>query len=216
MEPRCILLFAKEPRPGGVKTRLARSVGDEQAARLYEAFLRDTLGSCGRVRSQLVVYFAPAEAVEWFRQLAPAAPLVAQPEGDLTVRLIHGFQSAFERGHRHVLALGSDVPHLGPEVLEQAFRALEAGRGAIGPCADGGYYAIGLGAPAPGLFEGIPWSSNATFEQTLERAAGLGIELEILPASFDIDEAADLERLRQLLERGGASCPFTRAALGVG
>jgi len=216
MEPRCILLFAKEPRAGRVKTRLARSVGDEQAARLYEAFLRDTLGSCERVRSQLIVYFAPAEAVEWFRRLAPAAPLVAQPDGDLGVRLVHGFQSAFERGHRHVLALGSDAPHVGPDALEEAFRALEAGRGAIGPCADGGYYAIGLSAPAPELFEGIAWSSDAAFEQTLERASGLGIELEILSASFDVDEPGDLERLRRLLENGGASCPFTRAALGVG
>jgi rSAM/selenodomain-associated transferase 1 len=214
---RTVLLMAKAPRPGLSKTRLARGAGmtAARASQLAEAFLRDTLRTLRALRgARLVVCYAPADAVEELRVLAPGARLVPQPETDLGGRLTHAFALAFAEGARRVLALGADAPQLAPELLERAFAALDERELVLGPSLDGGYYLIGLREPRPALFEGVEWSTPRVRAQTLARARAGGLRVHELEPHFDVDEPADLEKLRAFIARHGAGrCPHTARAL---
>lgn len=209
------MVFAKEPVAGKVKTRLARTLGAERAAELYAAFLEDTLRTARSVASaERCLSYAPASASGRFAALDPEATLLPQPEGDLGARLASAFERAFALGHTRCVALGSDAPHLAPRVLEELFDALATSPIAVLPTDDGGYAAIGLDAPRPELFERIDWSTPRVLAQTLERARRIGLEVRSLPATFDVDGPADLDRLRELLAKEGpVRCPATARLL---
>ena len=197
-----------------MKTRLARALGDERAARLYEAFLRDTLSACAALEGvRRVLCFTPPEAADWFAALDPHAERLTQPAGDLGARLAHAFEHAFATGSTAVAAIGSDTPHLGAPVWRAALARLAPGRVVLGPTEDGGYYFVGLGDPRPGLFEDVDWSTPRVLLQTRERAKRLGLDVELLALSFDVDEPSDLARLRELLEANPEACPATRRDL---
>lgn len=209
-----ILVFAKEPVPGRVKTRLAASVGPERAAELYGAFLGDTVEALAAVAgARRLLYFDPPGARDYFAALVPDGDLLAQPGGDLGARLARGFARSFARGAGGVAAIGSDAPHLPVDALEAALEHLRGGRDVVGPSDDGGYWLIGLARPAPGLFEGVPWSTPDVLSATERRAAGLGRELVRVGRTFDVDDGADLERLGELLRARPELCPRTRALL---
>ena len=213
---RCIAVMAKEPRAGLVKTRLAADLGDVAAAEMCEAFLRDTLEHLppadGVTR---VLYYSPAEAEGYFRALDAKATCLAQPEVPFGERLRLGFEQLFAAGHERVLFIGCDTPHLTTATIEQAFRALETGDVVLGPCADGGYYLIGLRAPQPALFDDVPWSSPQVLPTTRARAAQLGLQLHELDEMFDVDEIADLRRLGELLAGQPKLCPATLKQLEI-
>jgi rSAM/selenodomain-associated transferase 1 len=212
----CALVFAREPVPGRVKTRLARGVGEARAAQVYEALLRDTVAAVRAVGAPLWIAFEPAGARAWFAELAQDARLVAQVEGDLGARMTAAFEAAFEAGHAGVVALGSDAPHLVDGPLRRALALLGEGRAAIGPSEDGGYHLLALSRAAPELLADIAWSSARVLAHTLERARAAELELELLERGFDVDEPADLERLRALLAAPDApNCTATRSALGL-
>ena len=213
-QSRCLLVFAKQPVPGRVKTRLARNLGATAAAQLYEAFLRDTLQHCAEVRDvELRLCYTPGTAGAWFAELEPEARCLPQAEGDLGVRLAQAFEQAFSDGARAAVALGSDTPQLDASFLEGALARVAPGRVVLGPSRDGGYTLIGLAAPAPALFERIPWSTPAVLETTEQRARSLGLQVDRLEERYDIDEALDLECLRAQIEAREVDCPATRAAL---
>ncbi len=209
----CVVVMAKRPRPGAVKTRLAAELGDTAACLLYEAFLADTLEACRGAAAVTMVAFTPRTEVEWFRQLAPGALLTAQPEGSFGERLEAGMRAAFEAGFPKVAVIGSDLPHLGGRAIDAALAAAGHGRAALVPTVDGGYGLLALGALEPRLFEEIEWSSGRELGQTVERIRGAGLEPALLPETFDIDTVADLRRLKRALERGEVHCPRTAAVL---
>lgn len=209
-----LIVFAKEPRPGAVKTRLARTLGDEPAARLYDAFLHDTLDVCRAADLGLCVAFTPTHATAWFGELAPDAVLMPQPEGDLGERLEAAVEAGFRLGSEGVLVTGSDLPHMEPADLERARRAVSMGRAALGPTSDGGFWLVGLPRAVPGLFDRIPWSTERVLGRMLDHLEREGLEIVRLSTTFDIDVAADLERLRaHLAALPPERCPHTRAAL---
>jgi rSAM/selenodomain-associated transferase 1 len=211
---RWLIVLAKQPVAGRVKTRLARVLGDQVAADLQAAFLADTLRHAARVRdARRLVCFAPAEARAWFADLDPHAELAAQVEGDLGARLAAAFAHAFAAGATAALAVGSDAPQQDEGVLERAFAELVPGRVVLRPSDDGGYTLVGLSAPAPRLFEGIPWSTPGVLASSARRARALGLEVVLLEPGYDVDEAADLARLAAEIAAGRADCPATRAAL---
>lgn len=214
MGERWLIVLAKQPVAGRVKTRLARTLGDEAAAGLQAAFLADTLRHAGRVRAaRRLLCFAPPEARAWFADQDAGAELAAQVEGDLGARLAAAFEHAFAAGASSVLAVGSDAPQQDASVFERAFAALAPGRAVLRPSDDGGYTLVGLAARAPRLFEGIPWSSGAVLAASERRARALGLEVVLLEPGYDVDEAADLARLAAEIASGRADCPATRAAL---
>ena len=210
-----LIVLAKRPDPGRVKTRLAAALGNQLAARLYEAFLRDTLTHCARIPLvRLIVAYAPRDAEGWFRALDPQAELIEQSGADLGERLARAIDHAFVTGSRAVAAIGSDTPHLDTATWSAALERIAPGRVVLGPTEDGGYWFLGQATPEPRLFEGVEWSSPRVLAQTRERAEAIGLEVELLPPAFDVDEPADLARLRELIESGRADCPETRAILG--
>jgi uncharacterized protein len=214
---RTLIVMAKAPVPGGVKTRLARTIGADRAARLSEAFLRDTLATCAAVpASETLIAFAPPAARPWFAALDAAIPLLEQPELDLGARISAAVDAAFARGSRRVLVLGSDTPHLAASALARALAELDGHDLVLGPAEDGGYHLVGVRERTPALFEGIEWSTGRVLEQTLARARELALGCALVPATFDVDEAGDLARLEALLRASPEpACAHTRRALGL-
>jgi rSAM/selenodomain-associated transferase 1 len=187
-----VILFVKYPEPGRVKTRLARTVGDAEAARMYasvaEQNCRVLKALPGREVS-MTVAFDPAEAEESVRHwLGADFSYTAQRGEGLGERLAHAFLSAFQRGSSKVLALGSDTLGLEASDIEQAWEALDRADVVIGPAKDGGYYLVGMGRCHTALFENIPWSTPQVFEKTLTRAQATGLSIALLRELGDLDE----------------------------
>ncbi|HEU5312098.1 MAG TPA: TIGR04282 family arsenosugar biosynthesis glycosyltransferase, partial [Candidatus Eisenbacteria bacterium] len=126
--------------------------------------------------------------------------ILSQSEGDLGHRLRSAFAALRSRGAERVVAIGTDTPHLDPDLVVNAFEALGTHDLVIGPAEDGGYYLIGMREPADGMFESIAWSTPTVLDSTLERARALGHSVEMLPRSYDIDDAGTL--LRAAREHG--------------
>ncbi|MEM7584437.1 MAG: TIGR04282 family arsenosugar biosynthesis glycosyltransferase [Acidobacteriota bacterium] len=211
-----MLLFTKPPHPGKVKTRLIGELSAEQAAAMHRAFLGDVSEQLAGGRFRLCTAWALAEEEDAPHHLVAAeSDHVAQAAGDLGDRLFAGLQEAAEEA-ACVGAIGSDHPELGAEQVEEAFRRVERGADVVfGPSFDGGYYLIALARAAVRreLFAGIPWSTPAVLEASLERCRELGLIVEQLEVAHDIDFVEDLRGLADRLKTGAGSCRRTRALL---
>ena len=189
------IIFAKEPVPGQVKTRLTPPLSPEMACRLYHCFLEDIIDETVRLRGmETALAYTPAGARSFFQRLAHPGCLVAQDGRDLGERQAHAFAWGFESGYDVVLLRGSDTPDLPGEMLFEAAEKLTAGPAQVvlGPSRDGGYYLIGLKALHPRLFEGLSWSTGSVLADTLSRARELDLKVHLLPYWRDIDTYADL------------------------
>jgi len=191
-----LVIMAKEPVAGTVKTRLQPLLSPQEAAGLYRCFLEDRLEEMGRLPGWVgrAVAYAPSSARPFFSYLCGASYRLAPQEGTgLSDRLTAVFARAFGEGFSAVSVIDSDSPDLPYETVLRAFRLLEEGSDAVFvPCLDGGYYLVGLGREAPGLFEGIPWSTPEVMAESLRAAAGLGLRTALLPVWRDIDLPEDL------------------------
>ena len=191
--PPILLVFAKAPRPGKVKTRLARALGDERAAALYRRMGRLVLDGVAAAPATVTACFAPddaeAEVREWLG--ASAARYWPQGDGDLGARMSRMFDRAFQAADR-ALVVGTDAPAVDDATIRRALEALDSADVVLGPSRDGGYYLLGLRRPRPGLFEAIRWSTGSVMRETAERARGEGLEVTFLEVESDIDTAADL------------------------
>ena len=212
MAPR-ILVMAKAPEPGAVKTRLR--LPSEDAARLQEAMISDAAEKASYV-APAAVAASPAEKLESVRRLVPRdTPLLAQPEGDLGQRMLAGARELFRQGDGPVLVVGTDSPTLPASYLRDSLRSLDAGSDvALTPSEDGGYVAIGLRKPYAALFEGMAWSTPRVHLQTIEAARRAGLTVHETGLWYDVDEPDDLERLRAELARDPALAPRTARLLG--
>lgn len=203
MPQRRLILFAKVPEPGRAKTRLAPGLGEEGAARLYQAFLDDAIALCSRVEGASLELWASGDAGvrEYFAGRYPDLLVRLQSGRGLGERLSGAFESSFAAGADHVVITGSDHPTLPSSYLDRAFSALIDAQLVIGPSADGGYYAIGLARhawpEAASLFIGVPWSTPAVLETTRRTARRLGLGHVELPEWYDVDDPSVLRRLRR-------------------
>jgi rSAM/selenodomain-associated transferase 1 len=206
-----LVVLARHPEPGRVKTRLAARLGAEAAARLYRAFLLDLERTIGRdPRWELLWAYEPREA-PFSASLGSAAPAVPQEEGSLGARMAGAMAAAFARDARRVVLIGSDVPHLDPEAVADAFARLRGGADLVlGPAEDGGYYLIGASGVPP-VFDGVRWGGSDVLRETLRRAAALGLRAELVAGTYDVDEEADVRRL--LADPALVRLPATRRAL---
>jgi rSAM/selenodomain-associated transferase 1 len=210
--PTELLVFARYPRAGAVKTRLIPALGTHGAAELHARLVRRTLvrardwaTACGARVTLSYTGCGETRMRRWLAEAGIPTPgpgglqLSRQPEGDLGERLAAAFAAAFAGGAAAVAAVGTDCPDLDAVALDRALADLARANLVIGPAADGGYYLIGLRAPAPALFRGIPWGTSSVCAETLARAATLGLacrELDVLP---DVDRPADLELVGDLV-----------------
>ncbi|MBI1900841.1 MAG: TIGR04282 family arsenosugar biosynthesis glycosyltransferase [Planctomycetia bacterium] len=200
---RRLCMFAKHWAPGQVKSRLAATVGDERASRLYRAFLESLLERLPSADWECVLAFAPVSARSEFENLVRGTVwrLEPQADGDLGARMAAALSAGFSAGCDAVVLVGSDSPTLPVNFVHDAFAKLERSPVVLGRAADGGYYLLGARPPVPPIFTGMAWSTPDVFEQTVSRLAAAGIGYERLPDGYDVDDANGLLRLREELSR---------------
>lgn len=204
----CLVVLAKQPERGQVKTRMAAVLGEQDAVELCRCALEDTLALAlslpGMAR---VISYAPAtdQARHYFESSAPDFTLMPQRGATLGERLCDTFARLLNT-HGPVVAIGSDSPDLPAALIRRAFDNLRGHTDVVlGPARDGGYYLIGMRSLHSVLFERIDWSSDAVARQTRARAETAQLTMVELPSWHDLDTVADL----QTLVDPGA--PLTRA-----
>jgi rSAM/selenodomain-associated transferase 1 len=215
-----LLLFARTPEVGRVKTRLTPALGAAGAALLYRAFLEDAARTYGLPASWSPVLWADPDPSDPALAAFFASPWRsrAQPGGDLGARLAAAFREEFARGAPAAVAVGSDHPALARRRIEQVFERLDSGlEAALIPAEDGGYCAIGLraGTPVEEVFRDIPWSSSGVLPATLERMTSIGLRFDLLPGSYDVDRPEDLAKLRAEVAARDPSEPDYPSATAV-
>ncbi|MFZ2947877.1 MAG: TIGR04282 family arsenosugar biosynthesis glycosyltransferase [Desulfuromonadaceae bacterium] len=197
---RGLIVFAREPLPGAVKSRLAASIGDQAAADLYETMLEDVLKGVRQLDDVAhVVYWACEE--ESLPRLSEKyrCPSRRQIPGDLGQRMRGAFGEMFADGSDVCCIIGSDAPDLPLPYIREACRLLETERAdvVLGPSRDGGYYLIGMRQVWPQFFTDIPWGSASVLELSLEAARNAGLTAALLPEWQDIDTVEDLRAFQE-------------------
>ena len=189
-----IVLFAKAPRPGRVKTRLIPALSAEDAAALYETFVRDMWERLRLVAPDSCFLYSDRP---WPSYVGLAGPgrLALQRGDDLGAKLLHAFEELRSHGYDRILIVGSDSPTLPAEYLRRGLDRLGSKDAVLGPTFDGGYYAVGCRVPKAGMFKRVTWSSPATLEETERAFESVGWSMERLPPWYDVDTIDDLRRL---------------------
>ncbi len=212
--PAVVVVMAKAPRPGLVKTRLAPPLSLEQAARLYARLLADVLDTTAAFARELslapVVAVHPSDAcAEIARSAPPDFRVVPQRGRDLAARMAWAVREEAAGGAPAVLLRGSDSPVLDGRTVGEALDELDRADLVLCPDRDGGYNLVGLRRPVPGLFD-HPMSTREVLEDTLANARRLGLRARVRPPSFDLDTIGDLRWLAAVpRERVTALCPRT-------
>ncbi|HEX6852574.1 MAG TPA: TIGR04282 family arsenosugar biosynthesis glycosyltransferase [Candidatus Polarisedimenticolaceae bacterium] len=210
-----LILFAKAPRLGAVKTRLVPPLTAEQALDLHRAFVDDQIrfvaACCRRGREGILALAEPAESLPESAVAAALGLEVApQGDGDLGERMVRAFSRAFSRGADAAAILGADAPTLPAALVDEVFERLEAGADAvIVPASDGGYVMIGLRGPHPEIFADVEWGTGTVALSTRVRARVAGVRLEQTLPWHDVDLPADLDRLAAEVARDPLRAPAT-------
>lgn len=192
-----IYVFAKPPRAGVAKTRLAVSVGPEMAATYARAFLHDVWDVVARVPSADAVLAVTANDREAYG-LGDDIETVLQGEGDLGVRMARVLALGLSRGDKAII-VGSDCPGVGEETFTRVRDALETHDAFLAPTDDGGFYLVGVRRCPEGIFDGVPWSVATTFVKTRARMEALGLRVAVGEPWIDVDDVEGLEVLRSRL-----------------
>lgn len=222
---RVIILLVKYPQPGQVKTRLARTLGNEAAVSIYRQLVVRLIRMLRRVSvEELRVCYDPAvkhkEIEDWLRPIwqdagkelvsdkkcGTEATLIFRPqcEGDLGARLKLAFSQVLQENEQagtselQVLAIGSDCIEIDEQTFEMTWKALETKDVVFGPTPDGGYYLVGMKTFYPDLFENIPWSTEKTLEASLQRVRELNLKADMLDEKHDIDTEEDWLRAARI------------------
>jgi rSAM/selenodomain-associated transferase 1 len=215
---RVLVIMAKAPRPGEVKTRLTPSLSPEAVTSLYCCLLDDTLRLARSLKLKLndveTAIMCPDSDVNELAQLAGSdVSVVAQKGEGLAAGLTSVFLHFAERPQRRTIAFNSDSPHLPPSVLEDAFETLAANDVVIGPTHDGGYYLVGANATHPTLFAHDGIGTSSALERLISRARGLKLSVGFVDPFYDIDVVDDLTRLAEELRLAPERAPRTAAWL---
>jgi rSAM/selenodomain-associated transferase 1 len=210
---RVLVIMAKAPRPGEVKTRLTPSLSPAAVTAFYCCLLKDTLALARSLSNVEVAIMCPDSDVAELAQLAGnEASVVAQKGEGLAAGLTSVFAHFTEHGRR-VIAFNSDSPHLPPSVLENAFEILAVHDVVAGPTHDGGYYLVGAKVSHPTLFARDGMGTNSALERLLLNARTLNLSVGFVETFYDIDIADDLIRLAEELRLAPTKAPRTAAWL---
>jgi len=215
-----LVLLAKAPREGDVKTRLLGALSLEEARRLYIAFLSDTFALMEEVMEEreelsLALCYTPEGEEEAFEEVEREGSLMFPQRGEnLGERLTNCFADLFAMGFESVVVIGADTPTLPGEYVFDAFECFETDDDlVIGPTEDGGYYLIGMRRLHRRIFEEIPWGGDGALEATIARAKEAELDLVLLSEWRDVDTPEDFERLKHELDENKDTAKFTRRFL---
>lgn len=193
---RVIIIMAKVPEAGKVKTRLQPFLTPEQSAEFADCLLQDTISKAKSLENKLIVAYSPLEQRDYFDRFHNLN-LIAQDGKDLGERMFNAFKFAVRKDSDSIVMIGTDSPTLPPTFIEKAFEYLEKADVVLGKTEDGGFYLIGLKKLDRRIFAYVEWSSERTFEQTKKNLEKLGFSLAELSIWYDVDESKDLERLKE-------------------
>lgn len=190
MTKQALLIFAKNPEAGKVKTRLAATIGNEAALSVYHQLLLHTV---------LITEGLPVDKIVFYSNYIKQGDMWSdalyykevQYGNDLGERMQNAFALTFSNGYESIVIIGTDCPDLSTEIITNAFGYLQLYDAIIGPAEDGGYYLLGMKAPHQ-LFDDIAWSTDSVFHLTISKCAALGLKYFLLPVLNDIDEEKDL------------------------
>jgi uncharacterized protein len=195
-----IIIMAKVPQIGTVKTRLRPILSAEQCAEIATCFLQDTIANASQVFQNIIVAYSPAELKTEIETLIPSKiTLIEQTGNDLGERMFFAFQGAENMAFSPIITIGTDSPTLPIQVLQNSIDAFRDPENdlVLGSTEDGGYYLVGLRKSNKEIFTGISWSSEKVLTQTIEKAKSIGIRhLTKLKGWYDVDLPDDLIRLR--------------------
>lgn len=215
---RCLIIFAKEPEKDRVKTRLKDCLSSAQSLDLYKAFLKDTLEIAKNVKCEdrLLAYESIGNP-RYLKKIARPFRLRKQKGRNLGGKMHDAFKFAIKNKATKAVIIGSDSPTLPLSYIEEAFRCLDRSDIVIGPSEDNGYYLIGLKKACFGIFEGVHWSSDRVFTETIKNVRRLNKKIFILNRWYDIDNAESLTYLKNELkrEKDRSVAPWTRKLLKI-
>ncbi len=205
-----LIIFAKNPIPGKVKTRLTPYITSTEAAELYKAFIEDITSNAHKLKcEQVTIAYTPPNAEATLHSICGQSVNYLLQEGEnLGERMKNAFKHSFDKGSERTVIIGTDSPTLPLSCIQNAFDALKEVPVTIGPTFDGGYYLIGLSEQNDVIFDGIDWSTSKVFGQTLTRIQAINKQLYLLPPWYDVDTSDNLEFLRshiQAMKLSGAS-----------
>lgn len=196
MPRNALIVFAKRPKAGEVKTRLTSLLTPEEAAQLYKAFLRDALEQYSDLDVDVRLYLSPTEHDEPLAWVSDTIVQKTQVGSDLGARMQHAFLESFAAGYERLVIIGTDHPTLPSAFIEHAFNGLTKPLSiSIGPSEDGGFYLLGMNDFYGVLFRDMTYSHDGVFAQTMERASQTRAQLTILPIWYDVDTPDALHRL---------------------
>jgi uncharacterized protein len=207
---RILVIMAKAPRLGSVKTRLAESLSLPEVTELYRCLLNDTIALAQALDHVELAIMCPVSDVDDLsRGVANTARIVPQTGQGLAAGLASVFNHFASSGQQRVIAFNSDSPHLPASVLEAAFDVLEGRDLVVGPTHDGGYYLVGARAPHSDLFASDGMGTANALEALLTRARALGLSVHLTDPFYDIDMPGDLTRLAAELRLAPGRAPQT-------
>ena len=190
-----LIIFAREPRSGRVKTRLKKVLGPIHTTSLYKAFVKDVLQACRQVScTQRVIYHTGSRKIPFLGQFKKHFEYQRQSGNDLGQRMLHAFSESKNKGFEKIVIVGTDTPHISPTIIRKAFHKLSRYNVVLGPSRDGGYYLIGLNDVIPGLFSGIRWGTQGVLLATIQKARRLKKKVCQLQPLDDIDTINSLRR----------------------
>jgi len=213
---RAAVFFAKEPRPGTVKTRMGSRLDPEGCAGLASALILDTADLLRQITDVCrILCYAPSDSLQTLEELVGSDfVFVPQSEGDLGKRMEMAFEWAFQQAHSKVIIIGADSPAVPAGWIEEAFDSLDEKDVVLGPTLDGGYYLIGLKSLQPALFHGVAWSTESVLATTLDKVTELDVSLHLLSPWSDLDYPEDLDFFKthvRALKIAGAPFPVNTA-----
>ena len=205
-----LVIMAKAPRPGAVKTRLFPRLSPEAVTAFYCCLLDDTLALARSLGDVEVAIMCPGSDVNELAQLAGNETSVIAQNGEGLAAGLDSVFAHFAGVHRRpTIAFNSDSPHLPPYVLNDAFEMLAAHDVVVGPTYDGGYYLVGAKASHPTLFAGDGMGTSTALERLLSRTRALGLSVGFAEHFYDVDVATDLTRLIEELRLAPSRAPRT-------
>jgi len=214
--PERLIVFTRFPEPGKTKTRLIPALGAEGAARLQRHMTKHILAAAAKTGNRpgltTEVRHEGGSTDLMQKWLGPQFSYRPQGPGDLGRRMARAFEDAFRDSKEAAVIVGSDIPGISADIIQQAFEGLLKNDLVLGPARDGGYYLIGMRNTIPAetyarLFAGINWGTGEVLSQTLQTARESGLRFILLESLADVDRPADLRHSREVIKTGAKTVP---------
>jgi rSAM/selenodomain-associated transferase 1 len=192
-----IIIFAKLPVEGKVKTRLAKDVGDKFAVSFYKVCAEHTFSELMMLKesgADLFLFCSEENEIEQVKDwVGDNYNCYSQQGNDLGKRMLNAFELVFKKGYNKVIIVGTDAPDISADLVQKAFSSLDKNSCVIGPASDGGYYLLGFNSEISDVFSGIEWSTSSVFDKTLEMLKHIQKSYYVLDELTDIDTKSDLQ-----------------------